>query len=91
MNCTRRNLRPATPVQNNANQAGKRGSLSGFKGVSWGRNPGGGGKWKAGIEVNGKSYHLGLFAQKESAARVYDAWAKAVWGDWAYLNFPESA
>ncbi len=44
---------------------------SGRRGVSWHR---GAGKWAASITVNYKSIYLGLFLNKDDAARAFDAY-----------------
>lgn len=83
----RGNLRPATWGQNLANQRGGRSAASPYKGVALIRS----GKWRARIKRDGKTYHLGVFALEEDAARAYDAAALAAWGEYACLNFPEFA
>jgi hypothetical protein len=44
--------------------------------------------WVATINKNNKSYHLGLYATEEEAARVYDKKALELYGEDANLNFP---
>lgn len=82
----RRNLRPATTEQNNANRASVEGSSSRFKGVTWDKSRG---KWLAAITTKGRSSTLGRFDNEEKAARVYDVHAKLMHGEFARLNFPE--
>ena len=81
LNCCDDNLRKATHAQNMANMKANRGSSSRFKGVGWSAAAG---KWRARI----RHRHLGVFADEEEAARVYDAAALAEWGEFARLNFP---
>jgi hypothetical protein len=53
-----------------------------FKGVNLTR------PWAAEIVVNRRSIHLGYFADKEDAARAYDAAAHEHFGAFASPNFP---
>jgi len=46
-------------------------------------------KYRAQIDVNGKTIHIGLFACASAAASAYDAMAMKVLGPNASLNFPE--
>ena len=79
----RANLRPATVTQNSANQRPRRGTSSRYKGVRWCKKSR---KWRAGIKVNGRERHLGLFTSEEDAARAYNEAALGAWGEYAYLN-----
>jgi hypothetical protein len=81
----RSNLRVATRPLNLGNSRPRAGS-SVFKGVSWRKQER---TWRAGIGVNGRNIHLGFFSTEEAAARAYDAAAREVFGEFAYLNFPE--
>lgn len=74
------NLREATQVQQRGNQGLSRVNTSGQRGVRRHRL---GKKWLAQITINGKYKHLGSFPSKEEAARVYQAAAKAHWGEFA--------
>eukprot|EP00612_Vaucheria_litorea_P003220 CAMPEP_0171465632 /NCGR_PEP_ID=MMETSP0945-20130129/8651_1 /TAXON_ID=109269 /ORGANISM="Vaucheria litorea, Strain CCMP2940" /LENGTH=445 /DNA_ID=CAMNT_0011993315 /DNA_START=54 /DNA_END=1388 /DNA_ORIENTATION=- len=54
-----------------------------FKGVRFESN-----KWSATFSLNGENVNLGLFDSKESAAKMYDAYAIAKLGEKAVVNFP---
>jgi hypothetical protein len=79
----RSNLRPCNHRQNQWNSSGKRRGKSRYKGVvltKWG--------WHAQIRCGDKRPYLGVFATEEEAARVYDAAARRLHGEFAKLNFP---
>lgn len=82
----RSNLRVGTQAQNCANTRIRSNNKSGFKGVSWKK---GCDAWVAQIRRDNKSYHLGLFSDREEAARAYDAAAIEFFGEYARINFPE--
>jgi len=86
LNNQKSNLRPCTTSQNQANRYRKADSSSQFRGVTWSKA---GMKWQAGIKVQGKSIHLGLFRDEFDAARAYDIAALEAFGEFASLNFPE--
>ena len=77
------NLRMATNSQNQANRQKLRGGTSRYKGVCWNAKLS---RWQAGIKVNGKSFHLGLFASETDAANAYDKAARERFGEFAYTN-----
>lgn len=52
--------------------------------VSWVSGNG----WTAHIAINKRTRYLGHFNSPEAAARVYDRWAREVYGEFAYINFP---
>lgn len=80
------NLRLCTDSQNKMNRAGAQStSTTGWIGVSRRKN----GRYLAGIKINGKSFHLGIFDTAEEAARARDTAAKAHYGEFAGLNFPD--
>jgi hypothetical protein len=81
LNNVRSNLRIATQSQNCANKPAKEGITSGYKGVMWT-----GTKW--GASIRGK--WLGSFAAPEEAAIAYDHAAIQAYGQFAYLNFPQT-
>lgn len=88
LNNTRANLRLVTVGENNLNRRGvfKRSGCftsSRFKGVTWNRAKG---KWQAAIRVDGRSKHLGLFTQEQSAAEAYNKAAAIAFGPFAKLN-----
>lgn len=85
LDCRRVNLRRCTISQNHANMRRPSHNHSGYKGVSWNKNAN---KWEAYI-TNGKKIHLGLFLGLEEAARMYDAKAVEMFGEFAYTNFGE--
>lgn len=77
------NLRYVSIQENNMNR-GKHGNTSSqYKGVSWQKHRS---KWKAGIKVNGKNIHLGVFENEEDAAKAYNEKAFELYGECAYLN-----
>lgn len=82
----RSNLRLAAQAQNCTNTRIRSNNKSGFKGVCW---RAGSSAWVAQIKRDGKSYHLGLFANPEEAARAYDAAAVEFFGEYARINFPK--
>lgn len=78
---TNKNLRLATSSQNNANKLIPKANTSGFKGViKCGK------KWRAVIKVNSLPIHLGVFIEKEEAARAYNDAALEHFGEFACLN-----
>jgi hypothetical protein len=82
----RRNLRPVTDGQNVLNSrrrriAGVLTPMSRYKGVQWHEHSQ---LWQAKITMT-----LGMFATEEAAAHAYDAAAQKLFGEYAFLNFPE--
>lgn len=83
------NLRPATRCQNMYHRKKTAAaSRSKYKGVSRRKNSN---KWLARIRCEKKSIYLGTFASEIDAAKAYDRAAKKYHGEFASLNFPESA
>jgi hypothetical protein len=82
----RTNLREATPRQNKMNARTRSDSKTGFKGVSSRR---GGKGYVARIQDGVKRKQLGWFHDPEVAARAYDAAARELYGEFAWLNFPD--
>lgn len=82
----RSNLRVCTQAQNQRNRRPRRDSTSKYKGVSWSIRAR---KWRAGIKANGHSTSLGSFDDEMEAALAYDRNAVELFGEFAYLNFPE--
>lgn len=56
-----------------------------FVGVSWHAKAN---KWRARIDAQFTSHHLGLFESEVAAAKAYDEAAKDFHGKRAVLNFP---
>lgn len=79
------NLRICSRQMNSFNSI-PRGGNSKYKGVHLRKH----GKYQARIMYNYKSIHLGYFNIEVSAARAYDAAARALFGKFAYTNFDRS-
>lgn len=79
------NLRLCTFRENMANRSFPVGK-SGFRGVYRYGN-----RWSANISRDGQSKVIGVFDTPIAAAAAYDAAAKAAYGAFAVLNFPEAA
>jgi len=82
------NLRPATVSQNLCNRPKtKAKTRSKYKGLEWDKIQR---KWKARIQCNGRKIYLGSFSKEIDAAMAYDKKAKALFGQFAHLNFPRA-
>ena len=79
----KRNLRPATRQQNVCNRGRLRNNTSGYVGVAWHKDAE---KWHARIMINGECLSLGLYENKEDAARAYNKAARKYHGEFAVLN-----
>ncbi len=82
----KRNLRNCTTRENLLNRGPKRGSVSKYKGVYWRKQRK---KWSADIQRAGNYKHLGYFESEIAAAKAYDATAKRLDGEFAFLNLPD--
>lgn len=81
-NNTKANLRIATYSQNGANQRLRANNTSGYKGVSRANNG-----WRSCICVMRKSRQIGVFDTAEEGALAYDLTARAIYGQYAMVNF----
>jgi hypothetical protein len=84
----RKNIRLCSLNENRWNARKRSNNTSGLIGVHWDINRE---KWQSRIGINGKTFFLGYFTDKVEAARVRDAFAVRLHGDFAVLNFPEVA
>ena len=84
----RENLRVCTMSENMMNRGKTKFHSGKYKGVydcgDSKTNP-----YTAKIQKDNTVYHLGHYATPEEAARAYDAKAKELHGEYAYLNFPD--
>ncbi len=85
LNNRRSNLRLCTPTQNRRNTRPRR-KTSAFLGVS--RR---GDKYLARIKYQGRCLYLGLFDTEVEAARARDEKARELFGEFAWLNFPDAS
>jgi hypothetical protein len=74
------NLRPATPLQQNANKPMDPRNTVGFKGVQYEKERG---TYRARITYKGKRRQIGRFKTAEEAHAAYCAAAKELFGDYA--------
>lgn len=79
------NLRLASESENNVNKPGLE-RTSRFKGVSWHRQSK---RWRAQTKFAGRKIHIGSYATEHEAALAYDSRVRVLFGDFAFLNFPE--
>lgn len=79
----RSNLRICTHAQNMANQGAQKNNKSGYRGVHWHTKRL---KWKAQIQLMGKTICIGFFDNKEDAALAFNQKAEELHGEFAYLN-----
>ena len=75
----RENLRVLDRSSNQANRGPNRNNTTGFKGVT---------KFRGGFLAQAPHWSAGPFPTAEEAAKAYDAKARELWGEYAYLNFP---
>lgn len=80
------NLRICTFTENRHNQQPYINGASQYKGVSRSLR-----KWRTYICRNGKRMYIGTYDSESEAANAYDAKAKEIFGNFAYLNFQEGA
>jgi hypothetical protein len=77
----KQNLRFVTPTQSQWNQHGRRGSMSGLKGVSWCSQKM---KWRANLSIaRGIIKHLGFFNSPQEAHEAYVKAALLYHGEYA--------
>jgi len=86
LNNRRSNLRLCTRAENIHNQRPRKGGTSRYKGVYWNKRSR---KFVAQISMNGKKTSIGYFHDEIEAAIAYDLKAMELFGEFAYLNFPE--
>jgi len=79
----RENLRECTHSQNHMNRISHRGSSSQYKGVSWHSRDK---IWQASIRINKACTYLGSFHSEIEAAKVYNAAAEKLFGEFSNLN-----
>ena len=84
----RSNLRLCTHAQNQQNTKPRSGGTSKYKGVFWEKAKK---KFRAKITHNRKGIHLGYFDDEIDAAKAYDKKAVELFGEFAYLNFPQES
>lgn len=94
LNNQRSNLRIATNGQNSQNKKKHSDCTSKYKGVGWKKESN---AWRARItrpavlSVSAKTIDFGYFDSEVEAAKAYDMAARALFGRFARLNFPEVA
>ena len=80
------NLRICTPAENSWNHPGRPNRKSAYKGVHWLKRDK---KYCVRICCNGNRITVGCYHDEAKAGRAYDAKARELFGEFAYLNFPD--
>jgi transposase len=93
LDCRRENLVVRTVAQRSyttrkRKMVAGRPMTSRFKGVCWEWRTK---SWRAGISCNGVARKLGRFRDEIAAAQAYDEAARELFGEHAWLNFPDGA
>ena len=83
LNNQRKNLRPATRLQNCRNKGQSSHNTSGYKGVLWQKDKL---KWRVRLGMSGKQRHLGYSDNLRDAALMYDKAAIEHFGKFARPN-----
>jgi hypothetical protein len=83
LNNRRSNLRAASRAEQLRNLGIRVDNTSGYKGVSWSKDKD---KWRARIMIDGKEKSLGYYDDPEEAARVRDAAAQELHGEFAFVH-----
>lgn len=86
LNNRKSNLRFCTRAQNQYNSNKRPGCSSKYKGVNWDKMKK---KWRTRIGFERHRLHLGLFEDPIDAVVTYDRKAIELFGEFAYLNFPQ--
>jgi hypothetical protein len=81
----RSNLRIATQTENTYNSKPKSGSSVPYKGVCWDKMRG---MWQVRVMIGGKVQFHEYVDNAKYAGRLYDFYARKIFGEYAYLNFP---
>lgn len=79
----RANLRECSHAENLHNQLHRKTGTSKYRGVYWSKKAG---KWRACIGCNNKRMSMGQYDSETEAAMAYNEKAKALFGEFAYLN-----
>lgn len=87
LNNKKENLRNCTISQNLMNRPKYIGKSSQFKGVSWYPNQK---KWRARINLEGRTILLGYFESELDAAKAYNEKAFELYGEFAVMNYVQS-
>ncbi len=81
----RKNLRPSSRSQNQANQRIRIGYSSFLRGVSYHKHNR---RYEARITFEGKQFNLGTYRHEHEAGVIFDRVALGAWNDFAQLNYP---
>lgn len=82
----KKNIRLVTRAQNTANSKHRKECSSKYKGVCFNKIVK---KWVCSLMFKGVVYNLGYFTDEKEAGKAYDLKALELFGEFAYLNFPE--
>ena len=88
LNNQRSNLRICTPNQNMRNRRPNRRKIVKYKGVTYYKDRD---RYQVSIQYQRQKVAIGLFKNEIKAAKEYDKMAKKLFGEYAYLNFPEES